>query len=382
MRTSVYMIIIVSSILFFSATIINLEVESETLNAEDYGTLFSEEDQSGEHLAADSIILMCADGRNHPDYPWALCDTDLWPYVSDNVDIVKIYIGDLNENTDPDKVRCFVEALKEKDIKIALEIGGLLDWHAHKGPHAAAYSFAEEYGQLKPFLELFEEDLDLDFIDLLELDCPVRRMLFPFDKKADYHTPREAVAELIKVIRLWQEVLPGADINLITNFPVWGWQGKPAYFSVDGFESGYGQYDLVLVEIIRQTDSAGLDIRGITIDNPFDYAISMAYTNQPQLISSMDWLTRILALEEMARRLGFEVNLIFNSELGGRSSNAMFHKHSLAFIDLYTSRGGNPDGYWLQSWYQYPDKWLPEDEPFTMTNLTREVIERLNEQAP
>ncbi len=322
-------------------------------------------------------ILMCADGRNSDHYPWTLSNTDQWPTVSDNIDIVKIYIGDLTPETDPEKVKAFVKALKAKDIKIAIEIGGLLDWHAHRGDRAAIHSFEEEYNQIKPFLELFENDPDLNFIDIIELDCPVRRMLFPHDLTADYHNVDTAIAELIKLISFWQQVLPDAEINMISNFPVWGWRDTPAYFSIDGHANGYGQYEEVILEIIEKTSAANIHLSGLTIDNPFDYAIAMAPTNQPELITDVDWMKRILELELLARHHGLNVNLIFNSERGGRNNSQLFSQHTLFFIDLYISQGGAPDGYWVQSWYEFPDRWLPENEPDTMTHLLGEVVKKI-----
>lgn len=359
MRTTLYIIIIILAVFIVIAS----------------GTLLIGAAEPKENPSP--TILMCADGRNSDYYPWILSDTEQWSTVSDNIDIVKIYIGDLTPETDPEDVKAFVQALKAKDIKIAVEIGGLLDWHAHRGNEAAAYSFEEEYNQAKPFIELFDDDPDLNFIDIIELDCPIRRMLFPHDLTADYHTVDTAIAELIKLIRLWQQALPDAEINMISNFPVWGWRETPAYFAIDGHTAGYGQYEQVILQVIEQTSAADIQLDGLTIDNPFDYAIAMAPTNQPELITGVDWMKRILELEMLARHYGIKVNMIFNSERGGRNNNQLFSQHTLFFIDLYISQGGAPDGYWIQSWYEYPDRWLPEDEPDTMTHLLGEVVKRL-----
>lgn len=326
------------------------------------------------------LILMCADGRRSPDYPWTLCSTAEWPYVSNNLDLIKLYIGDFNAETDPEAVRCFAEAMNEKEIKIALEIGGLLDWHADKDELSALYSFKEEYEQVRPFILYVKEKSGIDLFDLIELDCPVRRMLFPFDQKSSYHSTSTAVGELVKVIRYWRDVLPDAQINMITNFPVWGWKGLPAYVSVDGQTDGYGQYDQVLYEIMHQTDLAGEGLDGLTIDNPYDYAVSLMPSNQTEFIEGIDWVGRMLDLEDTARNYGLPVNIIFNSETGGNSSNRIFYEHTLEFITQYIERGGDPDGFWIQSWYPHPDRWLSEDELYTLTNLVKEVILTVGER--
>ncbi|MBX3042643.1 MAG: hypothetical protein KIT33_00965 [Candidatus Kapabacteria bacterium] len=311
-------------------------------------------------------ILMCY--KN----PWELYDTEQWKTVLENLDILKIYIGDINERVNEEKARALISSLINNNIKIAIEVGGLLDWHADKSEQSAEASFAQEFAAVEPLINLIKSISPDKSIDILDFDGPIRRMLFPNNKMQDYHTLKSAMDELFEVLTLWKDAIPDIEINLLTNFPNWAWGNTPAYFSIDGSSNGYGQYQSIMNELRMRNRDNKYKFNGLTIDNPFDYAIGIAQTNQPELIESVDWLKRIGELEKNARNLGMKVNMIFNSN-GARSDSA-YYTQTLKYIDLYLDSVGNPDGLWIQSWYDKPKYWLPEDEDYTMTNLVKNAL--------
>ena len=332
---------------------------TETPNDMDHAIALSERNERKQ-------LLMC-----YKD-PWVLCDTTAWPTVYEGIDILKIYIGDIAERVDQEQARCFIKALLDKRIKIAIELGGLLDWHADKQSQSAQYSFEQELAQISPLIQLIKE-LDPDRnIDILEFDGPIRRMLFPNNVRQNHHTLRTAMDELYKVIRYWKDEIPGVKINLISNFPNWAWDNTPAYFSIGGESNGYGQYRSVMNEIRQRNNHPVYKLDGLTIDNPYDYATGIAPTNQPEIIQGVDWMKRILELENNIKLLRLEANMIFNTN-GARNDSMYFHQ-TLEFIEEYRQYGGRPEGYWIQSWYEQPQQWIPEDAPYTMTNLVKEVL--------
>ncbi len=316
--------------------------------------------------------------------PWELADTSNWNFVYNNIDIYKFYIGNVDLTALPrlnrDTVKLFVSALINKDIKIAVELGGLLDWHAAKGSMAGEASFQQDWSNLQEFIKLIKEIDPNRNIDILDFDGPIRRMLFPNNVKSDYHTVESAVDELFEVVKWWKDSIPGIELNLLTNFPNWAWGNTPAYFKISGEESGYGHYEDVLEAVKRKSAETGLTIDALTIDNPYDYATGKAQTNQPGLIQGIDWMQRMQELADSAKDMGMKVNMIFNTN-GGRTAQG-YAEQTLELIDLYHQEAGIPDGYWIQSWYQLPDKWLPENENFTMTNITLEAIKRINGEEP
>lgn len=307
--------------------------------------------------------------------PWMLADTTQWPQVYENLDIQKIYIGDIGDRSDPEQKRRFVQALISQDIKFAVELGGLLDWHAEKGDQTAAASFQQEYASVKPLIDLIKEIDPSRSIDMLDMDGPIRRMLFPNNVKSNYHTIASAVDELFKVAKMWRDSIPGIELNLLTNFPNWAWGNTPAYFAISGEPNGYGQYKDVLDAVEAKSVETGIHFDGLTVDNPYDYATGRAQTNQPAVIAGVDWMQRMVELDARAQEMGLKVNMIFNTN-GGRTAQT-YSEQTLAFIDLYHQHVRKPDGYWIQSWYQLPDAWLPESASYTMTNLTFEAMKKL-----
>ena len=103
-------------------------------------------------------------------------------------------------------------------------------------------------------------------------------------------------------------------------------------------------------------------------DNSCDYATGQKDSNCHDDPSQIDWLGRIVALENQVVAAGLPFALIYNSATGGATSNEMFHDDTVAFVAEYQAAGGNPAIRHVESWYTYPDILLPETEDYTLTN--------------
>src|SRR5690606_750548 len=147
---------------------------------------------------SDPRILMCYGN------PWVLTDTTQWQYVYDNLDIIKIYIGNIDVRGDTAAMRTVVSNLLAHDIKIAIELGGLLDWHASKGDQVAEASFQQDYANVLPLINLIKSIDPAKSIDMLDMDGPIRRMLFPQNVKSNYQTLESAIDELLEVVEMWR----------------------------------------------------------------------------------------------------------------------------------------------------------------------------------
>jgi hypothetical protein len=90
-----------------------------------------------------------------------------------------------------------------------------------------------------------------------------------------------------------------------------------------------------------------------------------------------DWLARVLDLEAYVTSRGYPFDVIFNSQKGGHESDEAFSRRTLAFVDLYRSKGGRPHRYVIQTWYEHPSEAGPESKPHTLTHLIREVLARV-----
>ena len=93
--------------------------------------------------------------------------------------------------------------------------------------------------------------------------------------------------------------------------------------------------------------------------------------------TKIDWTKRALDLERYVENQGLEFNLIVNSCVGGDKSSEAFAKGTLDYIDAYRKAGGHPKRYIVQTWYKYPEKVYPEDEPNTMTNVLMRAIKNV-----
>ncbi|VAX40819.1 hypothetical protein MNBD_PLANCTO03-2064, partial [hydrothermal vent metagenome] len=300
-------------------------------------------------------VWMCDAGLTTIDTP------DGWECTLANIDIVKLYIDEINSASQADLI-AMVQLLNYYDIDIAIELGGLVDWHADKGKQSAEMSFANEFAKVRKLTDPIDQGGAGGSVAILDMDGPIRRMLWPNNTNPGYHTLETATDELADVMLLWADALPGAQVSLLINFPNWGWKGEPAYnnLGLPPGPLGYGDYFDAFVMAVAKTQTAGAPLVSVTIDNPYDYAIGEHNSNQDRLIAGIDWMGRILDLEAESTRQSLAVNVVFNSERGGQTSGALFAADSLAFIDLYLARGGTPEGAIMQSWYPYPDTILPE----------------------
>jgi hypothetical protein len=330
-------------------------------------------------LGDDVEIWMCKGN------PWGLGTSNEWEYVKHNVDVVKLYIDQVN-SASITQLRNLVTMFKKYNIKIAIELAGLANWHANKLDQSAERSFLDESRKVKLLTDPVSEGGAGGTIAYLDMDGPIRRMLYPSNNEPGYHTVDSATDELVEVMQLWRERYPDIQFMLLSNFPNWGWKSGPAYnnFGYSPGPMGWGDYYPVLQMAIQKTNAAGIPLTGVTLDNPYGYAIGRHNSNQPGVIAGIDFLARLRDVEEYVEGEGLRCGIIYNSEEGGNASTGSDQKYydeTLAFIDEHLDYGATPSNYTIQSWYPYPSAYLPETTEHTMTYLTAEVIRRLRPNA-
>lgn len=85
--------------------------------------------------------------------------------------------------------------------------------------------------------------------------------------------------------------------------------------------------------------------RGLIVDWPYNYAIGERFSSTPgNDPASIDWIARILEMEEYVKGLGIDFYLYTNTE--EQESNTVYSEGTLKYVDLYRERGGAPDN-WL-----------------------------------
>lgn len=322
---------------------------------------------------------------------WPLANSADWPFVKKHLDGSLLYIDQVKVAS-TNELMAFAAMTREAGIDVIVECGGLVDWRASAtnavgASMSAELSFADEFAKVRAFVTPVAEGGAGGRIAFLQLDGPIRRMLYPYlngQRTAPaWHTVASAVEELIEVMRLWRGTLPDVQFFLLTNFPNWGYASYPAYnqFAYTGLgPMGWGDYREVVGLALRRAREEGIPIFGVTADNPLPYADGTQPSNQPSVIAGIDFTQRIRELEDDVRSQGARFCLIFNSNRGGdqaTGSDQLYHDETLAFIDRYRGYGGAPDVCGIQSWYYHPTSYLPESQPHTMTYLLRSVLLKL-----
>ncbi|MCL5270023.1 MAG: hypothetical protein M1457_05620, partial [bacterium] len=308
--------------------------------------------------------------------PWDLGTSNQWEFSKYNADVLLMFIDQINQ-ADINDLRDLVTVLNRYNIKVAVEMGGLVDWRASYGDQSGEESATIEMGKVKKFTDPVEHGGAGGKITYIDMDGPIRRMLYPAPDRTEkgWHTVDSATDELVDSIRMWKTAYPDVKIFVLTNFPNWGWKGGPAYhnFSYTAGAQGYGDYHQVIQMIVAKTRAAGLPVSGVTVDNPHDYANYVFTSNQPSVTAGIDWFARMLDLEAYIEGEGLDFNLIFNCSKGGTpargGTNQLYHDHSLQYVDEYHSRGGTPARYIFESWYTLPSIWVPESDPYSMMGL-------------
>jgi hypothetical protein len=232
-------------------------------------------------------------------------------------------------------------------------------------------------------------------IDVVALDGPIRRLLFP-GADMGRTTPKgeargftevpEAVEEIIGYMQVWQDAQPSVRFVVLTNFPNWGWKGDVAYWASGPRGMYWGDYQPAIESLIQHAKTGEVRLEGVRVDHPYEFATGefrLQGTKWPEPMkdpASVAWIPRILELERIVRSAGLAFELIVNSEYGGATSNEDFAQRSLAYLDLYHASGGRPDRYVLEGWYQYPDRLGPDTQPHTLSHTAIEFANRIRQR--
>ena len=292
-----------------------------------------------------------------------------WDFVKKHISGIKIYIGTLRK-APAGKLAALAAMLKENRIQVAVECGGTLGYAP----------LDETNGEKSAEIEL--RNIDKWYraggkVDYLDLDGPVRRLLYPKGKKG-FTSVEKCAPELMDYMRAVRKAHPKIRFFLLTNFPNWGYRGGVSYHARGPKRQDWGDYDEVVRTVLKHAKEAGLRFAGVTVDNPYEYLTGEHSSVKLKDPTKVNWIKRVRAYEEFARSRGLELNLIANSERGGNTSDKAFYERTLKMVDAYVAAGGKPTRYIIQSWYPFPKKLVPEAGPHSMTALVRAAMLKLH----
>ncbi|MFH0863573.1 MAG: hypothetical protein V1858_00580 [Candidatus Gottesmanbacteria bacterium] len=186
----------------------------------------------------------------------------------------------------------------------------------------------------------------------------------------------QALPELIKFMKRFHEVHPETKFGLISNFPNYGYGSNMSYWLAN---DPLGDFRSHFEKILQAVEATGEHLYFLHVDNPYDYAIG-AVPNPYGPSQTTDWVQRILDLEFQAKSHGLRFGLIYNSERGGQGNSLvsaddkLYFEDTLAFINLYKNRGGNPDDMIVESWYPHPSALFPDNQPYTFSYLVKNAF--------
>jgi len=344
------------------------------LNCEAHASDESEAKSNDRTATARPEVWLCAGDRIadllQPDAEW--------PFVKQHLTGIKLYIGQLYKSrrkpadATSDRLRQIVRLVKAHKLKVAVELGGCLDF-SPLDDTSGEWSARRELTAIENFYSAGGK------VDFLDIDGPIRRLMHP-NKRRDgrkFDSIDKAADELVDALRIHREAHPETKYWLLTNFPNWGWRGDVSYHARGPQRQDYGDYDQVVRIVLDKLKAAEIRLDGVTVDNPYDYLIGEHRSVKIPDPKTVDWLGRVRSYEDFARERGLTFNLIANSERGGHESDERFYRETLQMVDTYVKAGGKPTRWFVQSWYPHPKQMVPESSPHSMTALVRAVIQRV-----
>ncbi len=294
-----------------------------------------------------------------------------WSFVKKHLTGIKLYIGQLTQRK-PQQIAALVKLIQEQRYQVAVEVGCCLDF----GPMDDTNGEWSAQSELAGIDAWYAAGGKVDYLDL---DGPVRRLLFP-EGRSDggrFESMEKAADEVVDSVRIIHTAHPEIKFWHLTNFPNWGYKGDVSYHARGPARQDYGEYDDAHRLVYTKLKDAGIPLAGVTIDNPYDYLIGAHTSVGLTDPKSVDWLARVRAYEDRCHAEGLEVNLIVNSERGGQESDERFCRETLEMVDTYKRAGGHPARWFVQTWYPYPKGIVPETAPNTLTALVKLVIEHV-----
>jgi len=314
------------------------------------------------------------------------CD---YQFLINNLDFFTFYIQRINKHYTLAEIRKLVEIVERHDMEVIVELGGVLGpgWGSLTDTDNGKESALVEINISKNWVTAGGT------IDYIIFDGPIRRLLYGnisqniqdnggvlvsghFNTTRGPYSHEEAADEILYSMEEWKKVYPEIKFILGCNFPNWGWKGEQDYHMRQADGMNWGDYWDVVQIVMNKVQSTETAFSGLIVDWPYNYAVGEKHSptpgNDPTLI---DWIARIRELEDYVKGLGLDFYLYTNIE--EQESNAVYSEGTLKYVDLYRQRGGEPDGWNVQSWYPVPTNFGPEDQQYSMSWLAGEVIKKL-----
>jgi len=328
----------------------------------------------------------------HGESRLALKDLGAWKQLSEQIDGIVLFYSTI-QNATIGELREFARALAPTRtrgrIKIAIELGVF-----HSSVHledpagqqrAGLDSFAAQFRTLRRFTDPVEQGGAGGVIDVLCLDGPIHRAKFHQGRRTGLSTA-DAAEQAVQWMEQFRRAYPQVQFQLIANFSSWSYAGIPARNTRAHAEGprGFGNYEDELATLPSLAARRGVPLMGVITDFAYDAFNNESSTDQPEVVRGLDYRRRLLALRNdvVALPLGpggapLRFGMLVNSNRGTSTSNYAARVELLNYLEELHTLGLTPSIVMLETWNDYPDRWLPETRKDTMTHLAWRVFNRL-----
>jgi hypothetical protein len=275
-----------------------------------------------------------------------------WERAKTKVDVFKFYVDPVRDYP-PEMLARAVATLRAAGIAIAVEAGGLRGFQCDGRKMANL--------ELRKLEALFRAGGRLDF---LVLDAPFGYSLATGSRGNCGYTPERAVRELVAYVETVRARLPEVRIGIIEPVP---------WYEVEEYGTSlpnvrWGDLLEILALLLDALEERGERLDFFHADSPYSY--------NERLRDREGW-EKLRTVQEFVQARGVRFGLIYNTAMGGGSSDRQFFVETMRGLARFEQAGGEPDDFVVQTWYRHPEEVLPENKTYTFFYLVNKFADRL-----
>jgi hypothetical protein len=280
-----------------------------------------------------------------------------WPQAKEHVDVIQIDQLALSsyQIEDNDEISGFplpdaIESIHETGLLLSIQVIG-----PGNGVCSGEEAAARDLSELEKIPEAGGE---INFIVIPE---PFEQMVSHGHENNCRFTFEEAAEQLSIYIIALRTQFPKVKFGIYEPLRKYSMGNSPHF---EGSHH-YGEFDLIFDRVFDVLESHDESIDYFHMYSPNDMELFF-----PQYAA---WVYgKIIGIGDYLRSRGIRYGVIYFSQQGGEESDARFFEDILHMKELIIRSNRDHDDYVLQSFLEIPNKCLPEDEPYTYTNLINE----------
>lgn len=296
-----------------------------------------------------------------------------WPEAIATLNLYKYY-GVLALDPSPEwatkmSVPALVDFCNRNNLRLECEFGSFV---VGSGKALGDSAFEHAVAQIDPIVAAGGK------VERMTLDGPVCRTVRGLVNHPEAMTLDAIATELSRFFALVRKRYPEIQIGLTPNLPNWDYNETQAGFNGHNTDLSGHTYVAILEQIEKALAAAGEHLDFVEVDCPFNYYRA---TRTRKGDAPVDNASKLQDLQAWCAKRNIEFVLIVNAEHRGGGGQA-FHDLTIEYVNTLRRDGVFPDGFLIQSWYDKPDRNLPETEVGTFANTVRDAAQRINELFP